>query len=150
MQQARDYGDRCPTKEDSYHEPFPLVYPRPRSSRVLVSPITVATRRLGRACGLPGLTPSSGLLGAAPFTCMTSPLGRLPSPEGRPCVGAREPQRSEEHTSEPQSRPPPAPPLIPYTTLFRSFTLDPEVLAFWYRQSQWQRDALAALAAYLG
>src|SRR5690554_3940594 len=31
-----------------------------------------------------------------------------------------------------------------------SFTLDFEVLAFWYRQSQWQRDALAALAAYLG
>src|SRR5690554_2651332 len=40
MQQARDYGDRCPTQEDSYHEPFQLVYPRPRSSRVLVSPIT--------------------------------------------------------------------------------------------------------------
>jgi hypothetical protein len=33
---------------------------------------------------------------------------------------------------------------------FNSFTLDPEVLAFWYRQSQWQRDALAAVEAYLG
>ncbi len=31
-----------------------------------------------------------------------------------------------------------------------SFTLDPEVLAFWYRQSEWQRDALAAIKAYLG
>src|SRR5690554_8127962 len=40
MQQARDYGDRCPTQEDSYHEPFKLVYPRHRSPRVLVSSIT--------------------------------------------------------------------------------------------------------------
>jgi len=31
-----------------------------------------------------------------------------------------------------------------------SLTLDTEVLAFWYRQSQWQRTAFEAVAAYLG
>ena len=31
-----------------------------------------------------------------------------------------------------------------------SFTLDTEVLAFWYRQSQRQRDAFEAIAANLG
>jgi hypothetical protein len=33
---------------------------------------------------------------------------------------------------------------------YTSPTLDTEVLAFWYRQSQWQRAAFDAVAAYLG
>ncbi len=35
-------------------------------------------------------------------------------------------------------------------TINTFFSLDSEVVAFWYRQSQWQRAAAAALEAYLG
>lgn len=84
MQQARDYGDRCPTQEDSYHEPFKLVYPRHRSPRVLVSSITTTTRRLRGHCSLPGLTRPRSLLQAAPITRMkVAPRGNA-FPRGAP------------------------------------------------------------------